>query len=276
MLKIEDTVDEEPLSDDNDQENNYPAEYETVTRNFSATSISSNLYVESVPTYGGDFAALARPKTAFKTAFDYDEASEVANVGDKNVISPRRPDSAEVVIPIKKDRNSEEKSEKKKSSKSKDKHHHRHRSSSKRSPSPSSLSNGDLLTRDSASAASMSRVATGDTGYSSSSSSLASLRLKSLDHQNHRQPIIVSSNSSNSLNSSSSNLLQTTMHAGNIKPLNTNTNPSSSSSILNNSFNGSSANAALLGSSSATTSLKQLKSNLGLLSGPIRLPSNNK
>jgi hypothetical protein len=297
VLKIEDTVDEEPLSDDNEQENNYQETYETISKvnervshNLSATSISSNLYDESITTHSGNsssngnISSLARPKTAFKTAFDYDEATEVANISEKekNIVSPtmlRRPDSAEVIVPSKKE-HSGEKSEKKKRSKSKDRHHHHHRSSSKRSPSPSSVSNSELFARDSASATSMSRVATGDTGYSSSSSSLTSLRLKSLDHHSHHQPIIVSSNLStkttmtNSLNSSSSNLLQSAMHTNNIKPLNTATNLVSTS-FLNNSFNGASPSTPP-GQSSATSSLKQLKNNLELLSSPIRLPSNNK
>jgi hypothetical protein len=320
VLKIEDIVNEEPLSDENDEENNYLDAYASASRVSSASTYQPPQLHPSytrqqpndqvaVANTRQDTNSLTRPKTAFKQSFDYDEATEVVAAIDikkeKAALSPSpttqpvpavvlaRPDSADVIVPSsssehrKKDKSeksekSEKSGEKKKRSKSKDRHHHHHRSGSRRSPSPAG-------SRDSASA-NMSR---GDTGYSSSSSSLASLRLKSLDgyhlHPNQRQPIIVSSNS-NSLSSSNSNLhaqggggSSVVMHTHNIKPLtpgsgNTTAanNPTfsshSSSGLFNSSFSGTSPSATLMNSS-----LSKLKSNLGgPLSGPIKLPSNNK
>ena len=289
VLKIEDNVDYQPLLSDNEYENYQddnlikrsasPSSTKVISDSMSAISVSSNLLynetlVRNRPRTSTSSSSL-RPKTAFKQSFDYDEVTELDTIVTAGIKKNSEADASAEVVGAKTE-NSAEQSEKKKRSKSRDRHghhhhnHHRKSSVSKRSPSPSSSFS---FNRDSASE---SRVTTGDTGYSSSASSLSSLRLKSLESGgysalSHHQPIIVSSNlicnTTSSLNSSSFSLLQSTMHTNNIKPLNNyNLSNATSHTSLNHNPH----------QTPSLTSLKQLKTNLAPLSGPIKLPSNNK
>lgn len=254
MLKIEDDVDEQPLSD-NDEADYYPMSsivsskspgLVEITSAMSVTSVSSNLYDESIvyrPVSSSSSISSSRPKTAFKQSFDYERSETKKEI--------KVPHGKETLTPLNSsvDKSSEEKSEKKRS-KSKEKRHHHHKKSghSRRSPSPSGSSGHTS-----------SRAATGDTGYSSSTSSFASYKLKSLD--SHHQPIIISNNlaTSSSLSGSNSNLNASSLSSSmkqHSSPLSTPLSPTQPTRHL--------------------TALKQLKTNLAPLTGPIKLPSNNK